>query len=112
MKADTDAQLIRRAIGGDEGAVAQVSARVESSDTPMLLVLAAMLADVRDGAALLDRAAAVAVTREHRQTVAVARAHLEGDETLVDALARDHLVDFPGSYLVAWVASGAGIIPQ
>jgi hypothetical protein len=30
-----------------------------------------------------------------------------GDRDLVDALARDHLTDFPGSYLVAWVASGA-----
>ena len=48
-------------------------------------------------------------TREDRQLVAIARAHLAGDRELVDALARDHLVDFPGSYLVAWVASGAQV---
>jgi len=39
--------------------------------------------------------------------VVIARAHVGGNRDLVDALARDHLADFPGSYLVAWVASGA-----
>jgi hypothetical protein len=42
--------------------------------------------------------------------VAIASAHMGGDADLVDALARDHLVDFPDSYVVAWIASGA-VIP-
>ena len=75
----------------------------------MLLVIAALLPALPDGRLLLDRAAAAASNREDRQLVAIARAHLAGDGELVDALSRDHLVDFPGSYLVAWVASGAHI---
>jgi hypothetical protein len=39
--------------------------------------------------------------------VAIARARLTGDVDLVDALARDHLVDYPDSYVVAWIASDA-----
>jgi hypothetical protein len=38
--------------------------------------------------------------------VAIADACLSGDRALVDALARDHLVDNPGSFIVAWIASG------
>ena len=48
-----------------------------------------------------------AVTTRERQTVAIAAAHLRGDRDLVDALARDHLIEHPGSVLVAWIA-GAG----
>jgi hypothetical protein len=36
--------------------------------------------------------------------VAIAIAHQRGDGDLVDALARDHLVDHPDSVLVAWIA--------
>ncbi len=39
--------------------------------------------------------------------VAIARAHLDGERELVDALARDHLVDYPDSLIVAWIASDA-----
>jgi hypothetical protein len=39
--------------------------------------------------------------------VEIARAHLDGNSELVDALARDHLVDFPDSLIVAWIASDA-----
>ena len=56
----------------------------------------------------LDRARAVAATSRDRQVVAIARAHLAGDHDLVDALARDHLVDHPDSLIVAWIASDAG----
>jgi hypothetical protein len=99
--------LIRQAIGGSSDAIAWIGAQVEVTDDPMLLVMAALLAYVPDVPKLFDRAAAAAAYREDRQLVAIARAHLAGDRELVDALARDHLVDFPGSYLVAWVASGA-----
>ncbi len=36
--------------------------------------------------------------------MAIAIAHRRGDRDLVDALARDHLVDHPDSVLVAWIA--------
>ena len=39
--------------------------------------------------------------------VAIARAHLDGERELVDALARDHLVDHPDSLIVSWIASDA-----
>ena len=47
------------------------------------------------------------MTTRERQTVAIAAAHLRGDRDLVDALARDHLIEHPDSVLVAWIA-GAG----
>jgi hypothetical protein len=100
-------QLIRQAIGGDSQAVRRIRAEAAASDAPVLLVLATLLGVGPDGPALLERAAAAASTREDRQLVAIARAHIGADRELVDALARDHLGDFPGSYLVAWIASGA-----
>jgi hypothetical protein len=102
-------QLIRQAIGGNGAAVTAIRARVARTDDPVLLVLAALLTVLPDGRLLLDRAAAAASNREDRQLVAIARAHLVSDVALVDALSRDHLVDFPGSYLVAWLASGAHV---
>ena len=102
-------QLIRQAIGGNGAAMTSIRAQVARTDDPVLLVLAALLTVLPDGRLLLDRAAAAASNREDRQLVAIARAHLASDGQLVDALARDHLVDFPGSYLVAWLASGAHV---
>jgi len=98
--------VARRAIGGDVEAVAWVSSQADATAEPTLMALAALLGSRPDR---LARAAAVATTRRDRQTVAIARAHLAGDRELVDALARDHLVDFPDSYLVAWIASGADV---
>jgi hypothetical protein len=66
-----------------------------NSDDPTALVAAALL---------LERAAQVANTPRERQLVAIAEAHLRGERDLVDALARDHLVDYPDSVLVAWIA--------
>jgi hypothetical protein len=53
----------------------------------------------------LDRAGALAATSRDRQAVAIAPPHVNGDDELVDALARDHLVDYPDSLIVAWMAS-------
>ena len=39
--------------------------------------------------------------------MAIATAHLRGERDLVDALARDHLVDHPDSVLVAWIAAAS-----
>jgi hypothetical protein len=101
---DTDT-LIRRLIGGDREAAARIADRARTSDEPVLLVAAA-LADpaARD---LLNRATELASTTRDRQLTAIATAHLAGDTERVDALARDHLADHPGSLLVAWIAAGS-----
>jgi hypothetical protein len=69
------------------------------------LVMAALFS--ADGEALLDRAEHLAATTRDRQLVAIASAHLRGERELVDALARDHLVDHPDSVLVAWIAGAS-----
>ncbi len=67
------------------------------------LVVAALAAP--DGDELLAQAAAVAVTTCDRQLVAIASAHLRGEGDVVDALAREHLVDHLDSVLVARIAA-------
>ncbi len=52
----------------------------------------------------MARAGGIAATTRDRQLVAIAAAHLRGERDLVDALARDHLVDHPDNVLVAWIA--------
>jgi hypothetical protein len=102
MHDDGVARSIRRAIGGDVDAIAWVAAHGPDSGDAILMALAAVLE--RDPAAL-ERARTVAGTTRERQVVEIARAHLDGAAELVDALARDHLVDHPGSHIVAWIAS-------
>lgn len=99
--ADTDT-LIRQVIGGYAEATARLVDQARSSDEPRLLVAAALLGPAGE---LLARAALVAVNTRDRQLVAIAAAHLAGDVDQVDALARDHLVDYPDSILVAWIAA-------
>ena len=96
--------MIRRAIGGDAGAISFVMAQAGTIDDAVLLTMAALLERLPDR---LDRAALLAATSRDRQVVAIARAHLDDDRQLVDALARDHLVDHPDSLIVAWMASDA-----
>ena len=69
------------------------------------LVTAALVAP--DGDGLLARAHGIAATTRDRQLVAIATAHLRGERDLVDALARDHLVDHPDNVLVAWIAGAS-----
>jgi hypothetical protein len=76
----------------------------DGSDEIAALVLVAVRARDPEG---LDRVGKVAETSRDRQVVEIARAHLRGDAELVDALARDHLVDYPDSLVVAWIASDA-----
>jgi hypothetical protein len=96
--------IIRGAIGGDAKARSWVVANADSIDDAVLVAMAALLERRPDR---LDRAAAVATTSRDRQVVAIARAHLQGERDLVDAFARDHLVDHPDSLIVAWIASDA-----
>jgi hypothetical protein len=96
--------MIRSAIGGDQDAMSWVVAQADTIDDAVLLAMAALLERLP---ARLDRAAFLAATSRDRQVVAIARAHLKKENELVDALARDHLVDYPDSLIVAWIASDA-----
>ena len=94
--------LLRRLVVGDDAAIAAIVEASHTSDDPLILVAAALFAP--EGAGLLDRARDAAATTRDRQLVAIATAHRRGERELVDALARDHLVDHPDEVLVAWIA--------
>jgi hypothetical protein len=98
-------QLIHRLVVGDGAAIAAIVESSRTSDDPMILVAAALFAP--DSAGLMARAGGLASTTRERQLVAIATAHLRGDRDLVDALARDHLVDHPDNVLVAWIAGAS-----
>jgi hypothetical protein len=98
-------QLIHQLAVGDAAAIAEIVAAAQTSDEPMVLVAAALFAP--DGAGLMDRAGGMAATTRDRQLVAIAGAHLRGERELVDALAREHLVDHPDNVLVAWIAGAS-----
>jgi hypothetical protein len=104
MSDDSVDTVIRQAIGGDPGATSWIVAHADTTDSPVLIAMAALL---ERRPASLDRALAAASTSRDRQVVEIARAHLNGNNDLVDALARDHLVDYPDSLIVAWIASDA-----
>ena len=100
------AQLLRRLVVGDAAAVAAIVEASRTSDDPLILVAAALFAPPEaDG--LLARAGRAAATTRDRQLVAIATAHRRGERELVDALARDHLVDHPDNVLVAWIADAS-----
>jgi hypothetical protein len=93
---------VRQAIGGDRGAVTWIIAEADVTTDPVIITMAALLEGRPER---LRQALAAAQTSRDRQLVAIADACLTGDRALVDALARDHLVDHPGSFIVAWMAS-------
>jgi len=97
--------LLRRLVVGDDAAIAAIVEASRTSDDPLILVAAALFAPEAD--ALLSRAERVAATTRDRQLVVIAGAHRRGERELVDALARDHLVDHPDSLLVAWIADAS-----
>ena len=76
----------------------------DSHDAALLVAAALHAADAGE---LLARAAAAATTTRDRQLVAIAAAHLRGERDVVDALAREHLVDFPDSVLAARIADAS-----
>src|SRR4051794_26046973 len=94
---------LNQLMAGEAAAIVAIVAESRPSRDPVVLVAAALAAPA-DSAALLARASASAATTSDRQLVAIATAHLGGERDLVDALARDHLVDHPDSVLVAWIA--------
>jgi hypothetical protein len=91
---------IRLLIAGDPAAV--VTAAPDSRD-PAVLAAAALVC--------LDRARRYATTTRDRQLVAITAAHLAGETDRVDALAREHLADHPGSLFISWLA-GFGRTPR
>jgi len=93
---------IRRAIGGDEAAIASVVASAMDCDDARLVALAAILSCRPDWIA---RAHHLALTTRDRQVVAISASYLAGERDLVQMLARDHLADHPDSLIVAWIAS-------
>jgi hypothetical protein len=98
-------QLIHELATGDAEAIAAIVDAARTSDDPLILVAAALFAD--DGDDLMAQAGGVAATTRDRQVVAIAAAHRRGERDLVDALARDHLVDHPDNVLVAWIAAAS-----
>ena len=93
--------LLDRLVGGDQIAAIEILDLAPTTDSPSVLVAAAMLA--RD-AGHLSRAAALATGVRERQLVVLAQAHLEGNAHLLDGLVRDHLADHPDHLLAAWIA--------
>src|SRR4051794_10575358 len=98
-------QLLRRLVTGDDAAITAIVDASNTSDDPLILVAAALFSP--QGDRLLVRAEGLAWTTRDRQVVAIAVAHYRGDRELVDALARDHLVDHPDNVLVAWIADAS-----
>lgn len=105
MTPDDSIALIQQLIGGDPAAAEAILARATTSSEPLILIAAALI-DPRT-TSLLDRAASASSRPRDRQLVALAQAHLLGDDDLVSALAREHLLDHPDSVLAAWIAAGA-----
>jgi len=102
----TDSEhLVHRLVSGDEATIAAIVDASRASEDPLILVAAALFTD--DGDALLARAGGAAQTTSERQLVAIAGAHARGERALVDALAREHLVEHPDSVLVAWIANAS-----
>ncbi|MEO8695270.1 MAG: hypothetical protein ABI658_17225 [Acidimicrobiales bacterium] len=104
MTDDAVENSIRRAIGGDLAAISWIVAQADTTADAVVVTMAALL---ECHPRRLDRARDIAATSRDRQVVAIARAHLDDESELVDALARDHLVDYPDSLIVSWIASDA-----
>ena len=99
-------QLLRRLVVGDDAAIAAIVEASRTSDDPLILVAAALFA--ADGDALLARAERPSPRRPATASSSPSpRAHRRGERELVDALARDHLVDHPDNVLVAWIADAS-----
>ncbi len=52
---------------------------------------------------LIAGSAAAPTSSRDRQVIAVAEAYISGDIDRADALAREHLADYPDSVLATWI---------
>jgi hypothetical protein len=100
-----DPMRLLRLLACDDDAITAIVEQPDTCADPQTLVVAALVS--AGGERLLARAGEVASTARDRQVVAIAAAYRRGDRELVDALARDHLVDHPDSVLVAWIADAS-----
>ncbi len=98
---DPQTLLLHRLVGGDPDAAAAVLSEAATSDSPSVLVAAAMLSRDQHH---LTRATALATSARERQLVVLAEAHLRGNTDLLDVLVRDHLAENPDHLLAAWIA--------
>ncbi|GJF02522.1 MULTISPECIES: hypothetical protein [Pseudonocardia] len=103
--ADRTDALVRGLVAGDDRAIGELRALSATSEDVTVLVATALVGP--GWPALLDRAAAAAADLRGRQLVAIARAHLTGDDDRARLLARDHLAEHPETLLVAHIAAGA-----
>jgi len=94
--------LLHELVVGNASAVTAIVEASRDSEDPTILIAASLFSP--DAERLLARAEALAETTRDRQLVAIAAAHRRGERDVVDALARDHLVDHPESILAAWIA--------
>ena len=99
---DPDAVLLRRLVGGDVDAQAEVLASVADTTSVGVLVAAAVLTH---SVAPLTRAAILAAGTRDRQLVVLARALVEGADDLFDGLVRDHLASYPDHLMASWIAT-------
>jgi hypothetical protein len=93
--------LLRRLVGGDATAEAEVLVRAADSTSAPLLVAAALVAHDR---LLLVQAQRCAATTRDRQLVVLADALLAGRADLLDVLVKEHLAEHPDNVLAAWIA--------
>src|SRR5690349_15086376 len=84
-------------------------ARLEDSDDPVLLLVAALLGTSPQGP--LGRATQLARSTRDRQLVTITSAHLAGDHDQARALIRDHLTDHPNHPIVTWILQNDGLGP-
>ena len=94
---------------GSETVIAEIVDQAQTGNDVTTVVAAALFAPAARND-LMARAAALAVTTRDRQLVAIATAHLDGDRSRVEDLARDHLTDHPDGVLVAWITSASNAI--
>jgi hypothetical protein len=107
MNTEQTTALISRLTGGDASVAGTITHLALTSEDPLLLVAAALLAPGTPG--LLSRASELATSTQDRHVVAIVAAHLNGDPDRAAALAQDHLADLaipnPGAALVAWITT-------
>jgi len=107
--ADTH-RLIRQLITDDRTMADGLIRHAKTSNEPIVLVVAALTHPPEAG--LAAQALRIASSTQDRQVIAIACAFLAGETDRVDALAREHLVDYPDSVLVAWLAASAPPPPK
>jgi hypothetical protein len=80
--------------------------RLEHSDDPVLVLVAALLGTSPNGP--LGRATQLARTTRDRQLVAIGAAHLGGDHHRARELIREHRADHPDHPILAWILANDG----